>query len=331
MERQKPYGKESFALAPGQLAEWSELSFWFSARALALIWLQIFLLVGAGVHFWGAAWFPFAYPFFLFLIAGRQGALLQMAHEAGHRLISKNARLNNAFAYWLCATPIGVNFFGYTRGHRRHHAHAGTKLDPPSDTEKYRVTDSREPAFYLVLLKDLSGLTALSTFFAYQNGVDEPEEAAEGQPSGPRHLLQLCALQLVILALFRFNLFHYLALWLYPAMGAHMFLMRVRGIAEHGLAKQKGISVETSPEGMLHTRSFLTPARTYGFPPLVWLEKALIGSLAVHYHHEHHLFPNVPFYNLKKVHAALSAEVARRNPHVFAPGYFSAAFRGPRD
>jgi len=100
--------------------------------------------------------------------------------------------------------------------------------------------------------------------------------------------------------LFKFNPLHYLFLWLIPLMTAHMFLMRVRGIAEHGLGIQLGVkNLAEKTRGIFYTRSFGTPVNRYPFPFLLWLERFLIGSLNVYYHHEHHLYPKVPYYNLR--------------------------------
>src|SRR5262249_31398265 len=127
--------------------------------------------------------------------------------------------------------------------------------------------------------------------------------------------------------LFQLDIVDYFLLWLIPAMSPHMFLMRIRGIAEHGLAGQLGVDVETVNEGIFYTRSFLTPTRRYRVAPLALFEKGLIGSLSVYYHHEHHLLPNVPFYNLHKVHEKIGTQVREINGDVYVRGYFSAAFK----
>ena len=90
-----------------------------------------------------------------------------------------------------------------------------------------------------------------------------------------------------------------------------MFLMRIRGIAEHGLGKKLGYKIQKPSEGLYFTRSFLTGKNKYKLPLLSSLEKLLIGSLDVYYHHEHHLAPKVPYYNLGKVHEMVSDNVEK--------------------
>ncbi len=297
---------------------------------IATIWLQILFILFACQYWIDAKYFWYLYIPVIFLIAGRIGALLQVIHEASHGLISKSKKLNDRLARWVCAFPVGVNYEGYASGHILHHAHAGTDLDPPSDSEKYRIVDYRDPGLYALFLKDLLGITALQVFISYKINKDGSQSKRDSMTTTSPwiQLVQLCLVQIVVLGvLFQFNIVNYLLLWIVPASSPHMFLMRVRGIAEHGLAKQVGYPVKNVNGGTLYTRSFLTPRNCYSFPFLVWLERWLIGSLDVYYHHEHHLYPRIPFYNLHKAHRLVSDQVEKFNPDVYAKGYFSAAFR----
>lgn len=299
-----------------------------SSRALMGAWAALILLITA-MRFWvPREWAPYLYVPVIFLIAGRFGVLLQLIHEASHRLLSRSRETNDAIARWFCAFPVGVFYDGYVAGHMRHHSGTNTDEDPIADREKYRVTDRRNPDLYLLFLKDLLGITAVSIFFAYQNkeGRQPNETAAKGKAL--QTFLQLCFVQLVILGgLFQFSISEYILYWLIPAVSPHMFLMRVRGIAEHGLSGQLHVSIHKASEGNLYTRSFLTPLNSYRFKPLIWIEKLLIGSLSVHYHHEHHLLPTVPYYHLAEVHRLIGPAARSLNPDIYAKGYFAAAFR----
>ena len=109
-----------------------------------------------------------------------------------------------------------------------------------------------------------------------------------------------------------------------------MLLMRIRGIAEHGLSKQINKKIESVQEGLLHTRSFLTPSNEYKFKIIYFLEKILIGTFNVNFHHEHHLCPKVPHYNLKKLHLRISKNLTSLNNRAFEKGYFTAVFKNER-
>lgn len=319
------YSGHSYALPKEFLRQVTHVRPYRGAFDILGVWLQVAFFWWVGQTYWNAPGFWWVYPVLAFLIAGRLGAFLQLIHEASHYSLFAHRTWNNRAAKWFCALPIGVFFEGYASGHRRHHAYTNTSRDPLSDREKYRVTDFRDPKLYLLFLKDIVGWTALSIFFSYK----ETEEApTENEPSKVKALPELCLVQLFILMLcFKGNVLQYVFLWIFPAISPHMVLMRVRGIAEHGLSQQLGKHLHVPSEGTFYTRSFLTPQNTYRFAPAVWLEKYLIGSFSVHYHHEHHLFPNVPFYHLKEVHERIAARVAAQNPDVYASGYVAAAVR----
>ncbi len=296
---------------------------------LVLSWAQIVILLFSFRYFLPEEYFWPLYVPFIFLIAGRMGALLQLLHEAAHSMLSNSKHVNELIARWFCALPVGVNFEGYVIGHLRHHAYTGTKNEPETDYEKYRISDIRSPFLYLLFIKDLMGLTALFVFFNYTRGKQNIGQPKAGTNLNWSNLLlnlsKLSFVQSVILGLlFQFQIVDYILLWIIPAVSPHMFLMRVRGIAEHGLSKQIGVETSQTSEGMFYTRSVLTSKNEYKYRILHWIERILIGSLGVNYHHEHHLFPRVPFYNLTRLHNYISDQVAQKNPGVYASGYFSA-------
>ena len=186
--------------------------------------------------------------------------LLQLAHEGSHGLLSRSRRANQILASVFCAYPIGVFFDGYKAAHIQHHAWTNTEMDPASDREKYRIPNCKDWRLYALLLKNSVGLTAFGIFFAYGNGPRPSKQKAPTNQNASRlaSLGKLCLVQAVLMTLlFQWDIRSYLLLWIFPAISPHMFLMRIRGIAEHGLAGQLGVTVGTSAHGNFHTRSFL--------------------------------------------------------------------------
>ena len=314
---------------------------WRPILAAINAWFWIFLIVKTFLYVPQLAW---GYPIVLFFIAGRMGVFLQLAHEAAHGLISKG-RFNEWFGNWVASYPIGLDLKGYEEPHLRHHACTNKGCDSLTDSEKYTVCDIKKPKLWFLFLKDLLGITAITVRFRYgqlianhNKDIDEYSENEEdlsanrfshdSLPQTVRKYLSIGFVQLFILGiLFRFNLLHYLLLWILPLVTAHMVLMRVRGIAEHGLGIQLGIQdLGEKNRGTFYTRSFGTLANRYRVPFLNLLERWLIGSLNVYYHHEHHLYPKIPYYNLPKVHKMVSKQIRQYNPHVFAKGYFDCLF-----
>ena len=103
----------------------------------------------------------------IFIIAGRQGAMVQLVHEASHHLISKNHKLNDFFGSYLCSYPIGVNFVGFRQGHNNHHVNTATENDSPTDLDKYKDVNVKGFGLYKLFLKDLVGISALEVFLSY--------------------------------------------------------------------------------------------------------------------------------------------------------------------
>jgi len=264
----------------------------------------------------------------VFLIAGRQGGFIQLIHEASHFLVSKNKKFNDFFGNYLCAYLIGVNFKGFRSGHNNHHVNTATSNDSPTDLDKYKIVDTKKIDLYKLFLKDLVGISALQVFFSY--GKNKTENTNAEKKSKKEFFLTLSKLSLVqlfILSLFGFNVLNYFLFWIFPLISPHMFLMRIRGLAEHGQSNQLGCKAESNSAGTFYTRSFMTDVSSYKSNVLVFLEKILIGSFYVHYHHEHHIFPKVPWYNLKKLSALISKNIKEHNrSETYRKGYFSAAF-----
>jgi fatty acid desaturase len=338
------YSPHLYELNKDVLEELKALKPYRPVLAALQAWFWIFVIVKAFLYSPQLVYF---YPIVIFLIAGRAGVFLQLAHEAGHRLIASNAKFNDWFGNWIATYPIGLDLRGYAVPHTRHHACPNRPCDPVSDSEKYKVCDIRSPKLWFLFLKDLLGITAVTIRFLYQQPLSNKEKKdiedyletndekylacrTEGESSWQalKKYLSIGAVQLVVLgALFNFNLIHYFILWIVPLTTAHMFLMRVRGIAEHGLGIQLQVSqLDQKNRGTLYTRSFGTPANHYAFPLLTFLDRILIGSLNVYYHHEHHLFPKVPYYNLPRLHQLIYEREKQFNPQIFAKGYFSCLF-----
>jgi fatty acid desaturase len=340
--RRRSYGPSWYLLDKATLAELHRLQPYRPILAALAAWIFIFAVAKIYLSL-DAAYL--LYPVAAFLIASRAGVFLQLAHEAAHGLIS-HGRFNDWFGKWVASYPLGLDLPGYKATHLQHHVCTNTPCDPASDVEKYRVADIRDPHLGLLFLKDITGVTALSIRLMYERGPSRDpvkEELGAGTRFSRESLRQklkkygsIALVQsLILLLVFDLNPFHYFALWLLPLMTAHMVLMRIRGIAEHGLGIQLGVkNLEEMKRGLFYTRSFGAPLNAYRFAPLTWAERLLIGSLNVYYHHEHHLFPRVPYYNLPKLHNLIGQKIRRNNPFVYSPGYLSSLFfnlkeRGP--
>ncbi|HMV70374.1 MAG TPA: fatty acid desaturase [Myxococcota bacterium] len=72
---------------------------------------------------------PLAWVTAVILIGPRQHAIGIMAHDAAHRLASRNKLANDVVAELLCFWPLTISVHGYRPFHLDHHRHLGTEAD----------------------------------------------------------------------------------------------------------------------------------------------------------------------------------------------------------
>ena len=324
----KKYSKTAYNFDVVKLKELEKLNYKKPLIDFLVLLFTIILLSKVSINI-----ITFNYFFIIpitFVIAGRQGVILQFMHECAHNLISPDRKINTYFGKFL-GLLIGLDFIEYKNTHRTHHGNASTINEPTTDQEKYKVTDTKSKTLYFLFIKDLVGISAIQNFFNYsknQENVNENNNTFNYKKFIFK-ILNLIIMQLIILFfIFDTNLIFYIILWIYPLVGPHMFLMRIRGIAEHGLHRQKGLGYVSKSEGAYYTRSFLTSSKKYNNTFFSLLERILIGSLNVNYHHEHHLNPRIPYYNLEKFYNTYKKNIKDFvGTGVYEKGYFASVFQ----
>jgi fatty acid desaturase len=296
--------ESSRRLAAEDLAPLTRIVNWRSAAAVLQTWLTIGVTVAIALACW--SW-PLALGAVV-IIATQQHALFILSHDAAHYRLFEHRGINDLIGR-LCAAAPGLSMRTYRVIHRLHHNH----LYGPQDPDIALHGGYPRGTWYLVrkLLKDLSGMTAAKTY-AYFFGNPAKNTAADG-PLNPladtsiRLRVQarsdqrlVIALQLALPALMLGlggwrALGLYLVLWVLPAVTVLQAILRLRAVCEHG-----AVADVSSP---------LTAARTHapGFS-IVWLvARAVLFPHHVNYHIEHHLYPAVPHYHLKRLHALLAS------------------------
>jgi len=300
------------ARLPGaQLKELSRLEPARIARAVALDWAVIgtALAMSLTLPRWGVV-------LAAIVVANRQYALLCLVHEASHVLFSRDRERNDRIANWICAYPIGITVERYRELHLDHHRHLGTADDP--DFDYYHGVFTRGRLVWTIIAAAL-GIRGLLTLIAYFF----PRVAARYLPSlrdrpAPRttsvpQLVGIAASQLVLLGMFTLagQPLLYFVVWLAPVITLVPLANQLRTIAEHA-------SLDQSPI----TRTILTGAAG----------RVLLAPVLFFYHHEHHLYPSVPFYRLPELHRRLRESGHFDGPPpVLAPSYvttLSALSRG---
>ena len=327
MEKTKQYSKLIYNLNSDEINKLKEFNYKKIFLDLGFLIISIFVLIKVSILLINFN-FLLLIPI-LFIIAGRQGVILQFMHECAHYLVFKKRYYNDYLGSFL-GLLIGLNFSEYKNVHRLHHANAATVNEPITDMSKYQIVNTNKKELYIEFFKDLLGVSALKIFLNYSNDLSNTEKNKNkiNLKNFFKKLAFLSFVQLILLILlFNGNIIQYILLWVYPLAGPHVFMMRVRGIAEHGLHRQEGKDFVEKNEGLYFTRSFLTPHKSYKNRLVFFFEKILIGTLNVNFHHEHHLDPKIPYYNLEKFHLMIKDKIKFILPNkIYEKGYFSAVF-----
>jgi fatty acid desaturase len=227
-------------------------------------------------------------------------------HEASHRSLLSDKRLNDWVGNWLCAYPVWSDIRPYRPYHLQHHAKNWTDVDPDLGlASPFPITRA---SFRRKVWRDLSGQTGWKRLKATvrrdlgtsQGRVKRNFDAGLDALHG---VLVTNGILLAVLTLAGHPALY--LLWAGAWMTTYSLAMRIRSIAEHAM-------IPDPSDEMRNTRT--TVAR--------WWERLLLAPNCVNYHLEHHLLPTVPHYHLRRMHRMLRARGALDGACV-APGYAS--------
>lgn len=243
----------------------------------------------------------------MLLIATRQHALLTLMHEyAHHQLSRRRAGLNDLVGDVFTALPFFITIHGFRRNHLAHHRHVCTDQDPDwvSSLEKPRFHFPKtRSGFAVEVLKHGLGRYTLGDLKGYT--VDAG--MSTGLPRATRIRAAACAIVLAGMATY-FGIWDILLLyWIVPLATFLMAILYIRDVGEHFGMPAPGIE---------RSRTVLAG----------WLERVLIAQNGVNFHAEHHLFPSVPFFRLRRLHQALMQDAGYRAQAVVTRGYLGGLF-----
>ena len=255
----------------------------FAAMALVAVWTNPLTIVLA-----------------LFLIGARQLGLAVLMHEASHRSLFSNKKVNDWAGNWLCAYPVWSDLYPYRPYHLQHHAHTGEPTDP--DLGLVTPFPITRASLRRKVWRDLSGQTGIEVrggrVQAHVRALERgPRGAARGdrrrhdQRGAARRSSRSAGHPALYL------------LWAGAWLTTNTLVTRIRSIAEHALTP-----TAAEPRGL--TRTTIAS----------WWERLLIAPNCVNYHMEHHLLITVPHYNLRAMHERL-AELGVIDPGCVDHGY----------
>lgn len=219
------------------------------------------------------------------LVLGGYGMLLMgfMGHDGTHFTLHDNKIISCVLGVFVTAPVFPYLVMGFTISHWNHHKFTNSELDPDAAFfSKFKNLFSRaflaRPASFWEYGSNTVRLAlAIPLRFAYQFPLPKAE-------------VQRLAILNVLLSLVFGALYLTVAL-AFPVYGLALGVLYLFGTAISGLSP----FVE-------HTGTDLGRGHDTRTALGLWWDVLILGN---NYHIEHHLYPTVPFYNLKRVHRHL--------------------------
>jgi fatty acid desaturase len=269
----------------------------YTLRDTAFIYLLLTGAVG-GMCSLHASWGPVtlaAAPLFALLAGVGFNWINVQIHEASHCLLLRNKRWNDLYCN-LVFGAIGLqDVQTYRATHRMHHAYLHTQRDPDLWIYTANVGSFRQVA--RGILDDLCLRTLLRRKQQVAEFIRVTGMSRGRQPRYARFaklLAQSLLLGVFVWGCGIWGVAYYAAVYVYGLLGVFPVLVRIRTVVQHFdsslLAPKEG---NTFP---FVSRSTVAPV----------VEFILVGA-RMDYHFEHHIYPNLPYYGLKKMHRALQA------------------------
>ncbi|MFK0086254.1 guanitoxin biosynthesis L-arginine gamma (S) hydroxylase [Pseudomonas sp. NPDC090755] len=251
-----------------------------------LFWISLAIYLGEAS--------PWLMPLAILLIGSRQRALATLLHEAAHGALCRNKRFGKFLGTWCSGYLIFQSWVSYKRSHTVDHHHKLGDQDRDPDYRYYRqsgVFEARSTLRFMLayLIKPMFFLTAPESlrYLLVNRLMLSPNKGELLSVLVCQGLLALC-LTLVL------GVKGYFVYWLLPYLTTFQALTWFIELAEHYpmIAKAK---------------TDLQATRNRFSHPLEHFFTAMHGE---NFHLIHHLFPAIPYWNLKKAHWILLNDTA---------------------
>ncbi len=244
---------------------------------------NVFTVVGALAQSFGvviaAAWINTWWSYLLAFVLMTRGhvCLNILAHEAAHRLLFTNRRLNDGVGRWLLAYPTYQAMLVYRRVHFAHHRDEMGPNEP--DLALYAGYPIPKDSWHRKLKRDAIGNSASKNFKSLGRAIR----------SGQREALEILAVQVVMLGaslVFMRPLAY--VVWILSWSTLWKVSNRLRSVAEHGgmiRSKDRRLTTHVIRQSRL-ARFWMVPYNTG-------------------WHLAHHVDMGVPWRNLPRLHEEL--------------------------
>ena len=266
------------------------VSRWKSVSLLLAIHVAVVSIIALNKHYDSIGLLVLSFLF----ISGLQSHLLILFHEGAHMLLHPNKRINNLLSDYLCGfsflTPVKV----YRTVHLEHHRFSGhVDKDPERHIYSamgYHYKPLSKAQLMMDLIKDVCGYSFVKSAIIFQGVYKTMEAKGRAIKLGREDSIGMLLYWVTIV-----SLSIWLDVWtllllllLVPLFTLTYFLLKWHGYGEH-----TGVQGGTEYE-----RTFVhefNPVTNFFFYPI-----------QSGYHLEHHLFPTIPWYNMKSFRNALA-------------------------
>ena len=278
-----------------KVLELHKVSEWKGILSIFLEWSLIVACTFLSETFF--SWY--FYPIVVMFLGARYLALGLIMHESVHNLVSKNNFINDWLSEIFCSWPMLISMRSYKIKHLAHHAWLNTDDDPDfiSKADENWQYPMMKNKFIKILITQLSGLGIFETL-----KVMSSSKMKVKKPKTPLwyHLMRI-SFYIIIVGLFIYfdKLLILVFYWMIPFFTWTQIANRLRRVAEHSAVEEKShdLQTRTTKHGIL-VRIFLSPK-------------------FISYHNEHHIYPGIPCYNLRKAHNILNEdEIVKNSLHV---------------
>ena len=251
---------------------------------LANAWTVTFLWLSTIAIVVGAAWIghPIAWIVAFVLMGPQYARFASLSHEAAHRLLFSNKRINDFVGRWIVGYPAFVSTDLYRRGHMAHHKDEFGPNEP--DMNLYNGYPITKASMRRKLKRDAFGNSGWKNLKGLFRGL---------KADGARvHAIRILGAQVALIAMctaFGWPQLYFF-LWFAPFMTEWRVINRLRSIAEHG-------GMERSDDRRLTTHTVRQS----------WLPNFFMVPYNIGYHLSHHVDMGVPWRNLPQLHRELVA------------------------
>lgn len=247
----------------------------------------------------------------LFLIAGLQAHLSILMHEGAHFRLHKNDQVNDFWGNFFCALPLTTLLKDYRHFHLNHHKHLGDNEKDPERhlykklDHKYQFTSKKEYKFQF--LRDILGISILRSLMFFNHFSKTEHEKKKLRALNTSEMIQITFFLLLIGFSIYLNFWQEIIIyWFLP-----LFFIFPIFLLWHGQGEHLKIDTDCYEENTF----------THEYP--FWVN-FFVYPINSGYHLVHHLFPTVPWYNLKAFHKELlnNEEYRKRSEKLTVDGQF---------